>query len=116
MKKESNYQPITASDFERMTPGKLFGEAIVTYPNPEDPETNLTSTFTVYDGLAYSKVKVDGVEREVVAKFPLAKFINTTAKSTMKKKIMEVLNITTDRDVNPAEILQTYSKIEFVGD
>ena len=111
----AEYQEMTNDDLAKLSPGKLFGEAVVTYPNPEDPENVLTSTFTVFDGIAYSTVEADGRKREVVATFPLLRFINTTAK-TMKENIKTALNITEDRDITPVEILQTYCNISFVGD
>lgn len=114
-KTTETYQEMTNEDLERLSPGKFFGHATVTYPNPEDANEVLTSKFKVYDGIAYSNVTVEGKEREVVAIFPLLKFINTTAK-TMKENIKKALDITTDRDITPVEIMQTYSTISFVGD
>lgn len=109
------YQEITNDDLKKLSPGQLYGEVTVIYPNPEDPEEDLTSNFTVYDGIAYSSVEVDGRKREVVATFPMSRFVNTIAKN-MKKKVLDALDIKIERDVTPVELLEVYSNIEFVGD
>ena len=110
---KTKYQPMTDEDLDKMTPGQYFGDAIVTYPNPDKPTSTITSKLSIYDGIAYGTARVKGKDREIVATYPLLKFINTTAK-TMKNKIREVLNIEEERDVTPVEIFQTYSTIKFV--
>lgn len=112
--KQKMYQEMKDTDLNRLSPGKYFGEAIVEYPNPEDGKKNITTKLSVYDGIAYGTAKVKGVEREVVATYPLLNFINNTAK-TMKENIRKVLGITETRDVTPLEILQAYSTIKFIA-
>ena len=107
------YQEMLDTDMDKMTPGGYFGEVSIKYPNPEDPEESISSTFSVYDGIAYSTVTIDGQPREVMAAFPLERFINTKA-STMQKKIKDVLNIEEDRDITPLEILQTYGRMTLI--
>ena len=112
-KETKTYQAMTDNDLDRLSPGKCFGEATVTYPNPESGRGNVTSKLMIYDGIAYGTAKVKGKEREVVAIYPLMKFINDTAKS-MKEKIKEALGITEVRDVTPAEIMQAYGTFKFI--
>lgn len=121
MAKETNtqtiteYQEMTSDDLKKLSPGQFFGDALVIYPNPEDETQQLTSNFAVYDGIAYSVVEVDGAKREIVATFPMVKFVNTVAKN-MKTKVLNALGITVERDVTCAELLQLYGNFSFVGD
>lgn len=110
---DERYQIMLDTDIENMTPGNYFGEVSIKYPNPEDPDESLSSIFSVYDGIAYSVVTIDDQQREVMAIFPLEKFINTMA-ITMQEKIKDVLNIEEDRDVTPVEILQTYGRMSLI--
>ena len=111
--KKETYQVMEDTDLDKLSPGKYFGEAVVTFPNPENERSTVTGKLSIYDGIAYGTAKVKGKEREVVAIFPLLNFINKTA-TTMKEKIKEVLNIREQRDVTPLEIFQTYSTIKFI--
>ena len=109
------YQAMTDDDLKKLSPGPSCGVVTAIFPNPENPEEDITANFTVYDGIAYGTVEVDGKTREVVASFPLAKFVNDVAKN-MQKKVLENLGIEEKRNVTPIELLQSYGTCTFIGD
>ena len=104
----TTYPDVKTEELFKLTPNKQYNEKItLRYPNPLNNEELLVTEFEVMDGIAYGKAMVDGEEREVVATYPLANFINKIS-PIMKNKIKEVRNITEDRDINIIEILLSY--------
>lgn len=104
----TTYPDVKTDELFKLTPNKQYNEKItLRYPNPLNNEELLVTEFEVMDGIAYGKTTIDGEEREVVATYPLANFINKTS-PIMKNKIKEVRNITEDRDITIVEILLSY--------
>lgn len=108
------YQPCTDADIKRLSPGAFVANAVVGYTNPLNKKERIKSKFAIYDGVGFSEAIINGKKVEIMATFPLTRFINFQAKP-MKEKIKKVLKITEDRDVTAVEILQTYGKMVVIS-
>ncbi len=102
-------QVVTIEDLKKMSPGTYMSTGVVRFANPFDNAEVLTGTFNIFDGVAFGTAIIDGVERELVAEYPLLRIVNGSAK-TMKENIRKHLNIEEERDITVYEIFSSYGQ------
>lgn len=107
-------QVVNVADLKRMSPGQFSSTATIRIKNPLDEDELIIGTVSILDGIAFGTAVIDGVEREIIAEYPLQQLVNGAAKS-MKEKIKTVFNITEERPITVYEILCAYGKFRVIG-